>query len=283
MSSSKIFKGRGDFQPAQLVPRPSDPKNTWQAVAVAEQAPTRARQEDGGGPNTPAPDAGPQVGDSPPSGSVTQDPDHPEADDTAAAATTPLGGDTPAGAATQPADNDVSPVEPSIDLAKLREAAYQEGLAQGRGEALAQAEADFGSACAALQQISEQLSVIRETILKNSRTELIELVFALAEKIIRHSVREQDQTILATVEEALNRAVRSSEFTIYLHPDDRAVIKSRVPEFVASLNGLEQIAVRGDPAIDQGGCRIESDTCIVDATVASQLDIIREQLKNDAS
>ena len=73
--------------------------------------------------------------------------------------------------------------------------------------------------------------------------------------------------------------MRSSEFAVYLHPDDMAVIKERVPEFVASLNGLEQIAVKSDTTIEQGGCRIESDTCIVDATVASQLGIISEQLK----
>jgi flagellar assembly protein FliH len=274
MSLSKVFKGHGDFQPAQLVPRPSDPKEKWQAVAVTEQTPARARQEDGGERTSPAPDAGPAAGGISAPGRDTQEAEHPAADDPAAAAKAlPPGDDEPV--VEQPA-------EPPVDLDKLRETAFQEGLAEGRTEALAQAEADFGSASAALQQICEQLSVIRETILKNSRGELIELVFAMAEKIIRHSVREQDQTILATVEEALNRAVRSSEFTIYLHPDDRAVIKGRVPEFIASLNGLEQIAVKSDSAVEQGGCRIESDTCIVDATIASQLDIIREQLKIDS-
>jgi flagellar assembly protein FliH len=271
MSLSKVFKGRGDFQPAQLVPRPSDPKEKWQAVTVTEQTPAHTGQDATGGEDPPTPDARLPEEGSQILGSVARETTSPTADDTAATATQRP--DEEEAAAEQ------SP-EPPVDLDELRATAFQEGVAEGRREALAQAGADFGSALAALQQISEQLSAVRETILKNSRDELIELVFALAEKIIRHSVREQDHTILATVEEALNRAVRSSEFAVYLHPDDMAVIKERVPEFVASLNGLEQIAVKSDTTIEQGGCRIESDTCIVDATVASQLGIISEQLKN---
>ncbi len=272
MSLSKVFKGRGDFQPAQLVPRPADLEEKWRAVTVTEQPPAAAGLDDTGERTLSPNAAGQAAAERSTTGSDdTGGADHPTADD-ATAVPEPEPPDEQEADAKQPP-------EPPIDLDLLRETAFQDGLAQGRREALAQAEADFGSACSALLQISEQLSVIRETILKNSRDELIELVFALAEKIIRHSVREQDQTILATVEEALNRAVRSSEFAVYLHPDDMAVIKERVPEFVASLNGLEQIAVKSDTTIEQGGCRIESDTCIVDATVASQLGIISEQLK----
>ncbi|SHH57010.1 FliH/SctL family protein [Desulfofustis glycolicus] len=272
MSLSKVFKGRGDFQPAQLVPRPADLEEKWQAVTVTEQPPAPTGLDDTG-ERTPSPYAsGQAAAERSTTGSDdTEGAEHPSVDDTKTAP-------TPEPQEEQEAVAEQSP-EPPIDLDQLRETAFQEGLVQGRREALAQTEADFGSAYSALLQISEQLSVIRETILKNSRDELVELVFALAEKIIRHSVREQDQTILATVEEALNRAVRSSEFSVYLHPDDMAVIKERVPEFVASLNGLEQIAVKSDTTIEQGGCRIESDTCIVDATVASQLGIISEQLK----
>ncbi|MBE0584394.1 MAG: hypothetical protein IH612_11635 [Desulfofustis sp.] len=278
MSLSKVFRGQGDFQPEQLVPRPTTDKRQWQAVTVTDQTPASPPDKivhRTASTEKHQPAASPSK-DRPPVPEKENGADHGDI----SAVTTPEAIVPPV--TDQHVEVEDSP-EAAIDLDELRETAYQEGFADGRREGLAQAESDFGSALAALQQISEQLSAIRETILKNSKSELIELVFALSEKIIRHSVREQDQTILATVDEALNQAVRSSEFAVYLHPDDMAVIKERAPDFIASLNDLEQIAVKSDAAIEQGGCRIESETCTVDATVASQLGIIREQIENRAA
>jgi flagellar assembly protein FliH len=278
MSLSKVFRGQGDFQPEQLVPRPATEKRRWQAVTVTDQTPASPPHKTIQHPDSPEK----QQGSDPPSKSSPPSIGQGNGAEHGGTSVVPSPEETQSPLTGEKTVTD-KPPEPTVDLDELRETAFQEGFAQGRREGMAQADSDFGSALAALQQISEQLSAIRETILKNSKSELVELVFALAEKIIRHSVREQDQTILATVEEALNQAVRSSEFAVYLHPDDMAVIKERAPEFIASLNGLEQIAVKSDAAVEQGGCRIESETCTVDATVASQLGIIREQLDNRSS
>ncbi|MDX9896491.1 MAG: FliH/SctL family protein [Desulfofustis sp.] len=269
MSLSRVFKGQAGFVPEQLVPRPSAAR-VWQP-----EGPPRQESRQSAGPaaaTAPPPAPEPEEAAAPPERPVSA-PESPAATAPADAAGHDAAEDQP-----QSEQPPAAP-PPEIDLEAIRQESFQQGLRHGHQEGLAQAEQDFGAAIAALQQTCEQLNTLRDTILKNSRDEIIELIFALAEAIIRQSVREQDTTITATVEQALSQAVRSSDFTLYLHPDDVAAIKDRVPDLIAGVNGLEHLAVKQDAAIERGGCRIESETCTVDATIAGQLDIIREQIK----
>ncbi len=166
-----------------------------------------------------------------------------------------------------------------LDRAEAEEKAteaYRQGIEVGREKA----EEDFGTAARSLLLACQQLDTLRATIIGNSSKELLDFSLAIAERILRFSVREQDHTIVATVEEALRRAVKSDEFTIHIHPDDYDSLAAKSAEIVAGLSGLNNIVVRKDPTVERGGARIESDNCMIDATIASQFEAIREEMKN---
>lgn len=252
MSLSKVFKDRGSFQPKNLAPSPKKPVKDWQPA--------------------PPPDS-------------VQDAQHAEVEETDSSSNdiqtalpdsdTDIGDDTPA---QEPQSTIEEPEAPEIpDSATLQEEAYDAGVVQG----LKQAEKDFGSTFKAMSQICDQLNVIRETILKNSKNEMVELVLALSEKIIRHSVTEQNQTIIDTVETAIHQAVKSSEFYIYLHPDDMLIIQEHSQKFTSGLNGLDNIIVKADPLVERGGCKVESDNCTVDATIASQFKVLQDSIRKE--
>ncbi len=166
-----------------------------------------------------------------------------------------------------------NPEPPDLEL--LREEAYNKGLEDG----LARSEEDFGSSVKSLIMACREINRIRETILSNSMEEMQNLVLVIAEKIIRHSVTEQDRTIIDTVREAIQQAVKTDEFVIQVHPDDLATINTKSKEFIESVNGLENIIVRADSSIERGGCKIDSSTSTVDATIANQLQMIGNALK----
>jgi flagellar assembly protein FliH len=165
--------------------------------------------------------------------------------------------------------------EEQRNLERTLEKAYDKGLRDG----FKRAEEDFGSSTKALILACEQINTLRETIINNSMAEMQDLVLIIAEKIIRHSVTEQDSTIVDTVAEAIRQAVKSDEFLIQVNPADLAVIKAKSKEFIDSLSGCENIVVQANPTIERGGCRIDSSTSTVDATLAGQLQIIADKLK----
>lgn len=259
MSLSRFFKNQSNFKPKKLVPRPARDSENWQPVVLSdsEQALVdRYITDDDTLPDTKQSPLDPEQ--SAPMDSTKEN-----------IATIEDEEEIPI--------QDPAPSPPPPDIEVIKEEMFQAGLQEG----LKQAESDFGSNTSSLIQACEQLNTIRETILKNSKSEMIELVLALSEKITRHSVTQQDQTIVNTVEDAIQQAVKSSEFYIQLNPDDLAAIKERSQEFIDGMNGLENIIIKPDQSIERGGCKIESDNCIVDATIASQLQIIRNYIEED--
>lgn len=166
---------------------------------------------------------------------------------------------------------------PEEEVQRLVAEAREQGVAEG----MQKAESDFGSAASAMLLICSQLDELRELLLKNSVGEIQELVLAIAEKIIRHSVAGQHETIVRTVDDAISRSVKSDDFLIFVNPEDYETIVEKSDDLIAGLSGMSNITVKQDPSVEIGGCRIESDKCTVDATIVTQLELIREALADE--
>lgn len=267
MSLSKVYKESKHFHPEEILPRPSPKESHWPTPPRPQQhfkdAATENGQEDHGFKQ-----------DRVISGEQRQAAQIPAGPALSADTTTDGEGFDEAEANSPTLPMETPGVDP-LQVERMVEEAYQRGLAEG----FQRAESDFGSALQAFLELCRQLDRIRETILQNSVGEMQDLVLAIAEKIVRTSVLEQDGTLLATVEEAIHGAVRSDEFYIYVNPEDFESVQKKSAELIAGLNGLNNIVIKKDPAIERGGCKVESDNCTVDATMASQFEIIREQVK----
>jgi flagellar assembly protein FliH len=254
MSLSKVFKHSESFVPKQLLPRqgePSDPN----------------RQKGAGSPPSHGGHENAFVADQP-HGNIKdagQSPATPE----------PPPQEEKLSAAGQPAPMEQPPV-PAIDLELIREQAFAQGVLEGRR----QADEDFGSSALTLRSACNQLTSLHETILRNNLQEMHSLVLLIAEKIIRHSIAEQSQTILATIEDAIRLAVKSEEFQIRVNPEDLEVIKERKKEIIDDISGLDNIVLKTDSTIERGGCILESVNCTVDATIDSQLQVIKQALES---
>lgn len=169
------------------------------------------------------------------------------------------------------------PVEPKFDQEAIRNEAFASGVVSGRKEALD----DFENGINTLRSICNELDKLRETILQNSIPEMKELVLDISEKIIRHSIAEQEETITATILSAIKLAVQSDEIQIQIHPDDLKCIELKKQEIIDSISGLDNIALQSDPTIERGGCKLESSSCTVDATLSNQIKVIRDHVIAD--
>jgi len=164
--------------------------------------------------------------------------------------------------------------EPHLSPAEIEQLvsdAYQRGKRAGVNEGREQVKNDFDAAITVVLNIGQELDTLRQTILENSQEELQALALAIAEKVTRRSVKEQHETIIRTVEEAIRLAISSEEITVLVNPADYQAILAKSDEVKAGLTGLRTLNIRTDESIERGGCRLESNNCIVDATIAGQL------------
>ena len=180
--------------------------------------------------------------------------------------------------AEEPVSAPPPPAEPDFDLEAIRNEAFASGVDVGRKEA----EEDFENGINTLLSICNELDKLRETILKNSIPEMKELVLDISEKIIRHSITEQDETIIATIRSAIKLAVKSDEIQIQINPEDLKCIELKKQEIIDSISGLENIVLQSDSTIERGGCKLESSSCTVDATLSNQIKVIRDNVMADA-
>jgi len=269
MSLSRYYKSSNSFQPEEIVKHDGGNKAAWSPLPRNEDQlfSTRPLIENNLRANSTAKTAPePRPANDTPQGSA------------AAVESSPQ--DVSADERLLPAET----IDPGnyVELAvaeQQKEEAYRRGFEEGCEEERKRAEEDFAAAGRALLLACQQLDTLRETIIANSNRELVDFTLAIAEKIVRTSVQEQDVSIVLTIEEALRRAVKSDEFSIFLHPDDYVAVSAKAAEIVAGISGLNNIVLRKDKTIERGGAKIESDNCTIDATVGSQFDLIREEVR----
>ncbi len=158
----------------------------------------------------------------------------------------------------------------------------EDAFARGRQEGLAEAEGKLSRTAGALASALEDISRLRETILKNSTDDMLRLVMAVAEQVVHAELGSRPELILETLKRALAAAVRSDEYRVRLHPEDLALVTEKKPLLLASLSGLKNLVLEASPQVTRGGCLVESELGEVDATLEGQLAEIRQRLQSAA-
>jgi flagellar assembly protein FliH len=259
MSLSKYFKDSKSFKPEEIVKQDSTQDPGWKPLPQKKSKPFQAENE----PGKTATSAGgfrpskiqqspPQTDDNDP-GNVQSDPEI-------------------------SAEKDVVDLSQYMELSEAQlqiDQAYLNGIEEGKTKLTD----DYYLATKAFASICGQLDTVRETIINNSSKELQDFALAIVERILRVTVTEQDHTIIATIEEALQRAVRSDEFTIYLNPEDFEAVQKRSEEIINGVTGLNNIVLKQDITIERGGAKLESENCLIDATITSQFEVIRDEIQ----
>jgi len=163
------------------------------------------------------------------------------------------------------------PPEPQIDEAeieRIKQAAYQEGLELGRRDGVAAGQAFMSQQAA---RMGELLSVLEQGFhdadpeLEN---ELLFLTLAVAKQVLRRELKTDPGQIVAVIREALGELPSGAAFTrLSMHPEDAAFVRKAL-----SLEGqATSLDIREDPTFSRGGCKIETDTSQIDASIETRI------------
>lgn len=127
--------------------------------------------------------------------------------------------------------------------------AWHEGYTAGFAEAEAAARAEAEAADAARARIELALARLDADHAEQLRQKLFATVEALCETALAPLALDRDALVARIARAAAMLARADDERVLRLHPDDLALVKSRLPQ------GLE---VQADPALERGALRVES-------------------------
>ena len=145
----------------------------------------------------------------------------------------------------------------------------QQGLAEGKKAGLLEGEALIREQLAQLQQLLTQLQQPLLQLNAEVEQSLLDLTVQMAQAVIGVEVRSNPQAILQTLMEAVEALpTQADKLLIKLHPDDLAVVKMHFTE----ADILERHwQLRGEPSLERGDCRIESSGSSVDRRLKLRL------------
>jgi flagellar assembly protein FliH len=161
------------------------------------------------------------------------------------------------------------------ELAAIREQARQQGYdagfkaghEEGMAQALDEQRAATEQAIAPVRQIADNFSTALRDADQAISNEVLELALHLAKGMIKTALRVKPELILPIVREAIEYLpVLQQPALLILNPEDAAVVREGIAEEL-DKGGWRVI---DDPTIERGGCKVDTASNQIDATVASR-------------
>ncbi|MGR9107007.1 MAG: flagellar assembly protein FliH [Gammaproteobacteria bacterium] len=143
-----------------------------------------------------------------------------------------------------------------------------EGFEHGRREGFEQGRSDLDQRIQEFRDLADLLSGPLHELDAEVEEELLALCIAIARQLVRRELKTERDQIVAVIREAILALPASARaIRIAIHPEDADLVRStlRVDEAKPRWELLE------DPLLTRGGCRIETESSRIDATVENRL------------
>ena len=160
------------------------------------------------------------------------------------------------------------PADPAEQHALALRAARQNGYQEGYRDGLVALEGfkqSFASQTTAqvgalVRSVGDQLDALQQELARA----VAATATALARQVLRSELTFRPEAVATVAEQAIAALLPSARHVVLrIHPDDHALIAAHSADAIAA-RGARLVA---DPQVARGGCRIESDIGLVDATI----------------
>jgi flagellar assembly protein FliH len=158
------------------------------------------------------------------------------------------------------------------DADGLRAAAREEGLREGREEALAA----LTPALEALHQATEAVKAEQHARAERLEAHAVDLALFLAEKILGGALAVQPERVVESVRGALRGIVERERITVLVHPEDLELVRDAMDGLRSTLGGIEHCVVEAERRVSRGGAVVRTPDGDVDARVETKLQRARE-------
>ena len=155
----------------------------------------------------------------------------------------------------------------AAELKTARQSGYQDGYRDGlvalEGFKQSFARQTTQQVGSLLTSLDEQLSALQDQM----ATTLLATATNLARQVVRSELKHRPDAVASVAREALDTLLLSARhITLRVHPDDHALIHEGAGEVLAA-RGARLVS---DSGIVRGGCLVESDIGVIDATLETR-------------
>jgi type III secretion protein L len=141
------------------------------------------------------------------------------------------------------------------EAAMLKEEAQKQGYQKG-----------FEEFNEKLVWFDHELKALRAEV----QTQILPIALKAARKIVGSELKMRPDAIVDIVIQALTPVLQSKQITIYVNKSDRELLETAKPKLKAILEQADSVTVLDRADISPGGCIIETEGGIINATIENQ-------------
>lgn len=146
---------------------------------------------------------------------------------------------------------------------------FTQGQAEGKKQGLAEGQDELNSRLTELSALLDQLQQPLAQVNNEVKQQLLQLCLAMAQAVIGVEVKTNSQVILQALQDATAALpLDAKQLLIKLNPADMAVVEQFYSPEQLGERGWQ---LRAEPAIAQGGCKVETSRSSVDRTLAQRV------------
>ncbi|WP_022852299.1 FliH/SctL family protein [Thermodesulfatator atlanticus] len=173
--------------------------------------------------------------------------------------------------------------EVSQRIALIEQEAYEKGFAQGQKDGEALAKKQYETLTTRVSALLKNLEKTIEEHVLSLEPQLILLVKTIVSQIVQREVALNAEVVKASLREALLHVVEQTRVKIHLHPDDMEFLDDILNELRGEISKLKDFEIVPDANLQRGGCLLETDFGLVDATLERRFRKIFARLDREGS
>ncbi|MBI3771269.1 MAG: flagellar assembly protein FliH [Gammaproteobacteria bacterium] len=161
------------------------------------------------------------------------------------------------------------------ELKRIYEQARQEGYAHGTADGLEQGRKQADKERRTILNIIDHFINPLKEVDDKLEEEIVNLSIAIARQIIRREFKTDPKHIVGVVREAIaSLPPMYSKVSIYLNPADAEIVR----EIYAIGKQDARIELHDDLSVERGGCRVETEESLIDASIENRIATIAAEL-----
>ena len=156
---------------------------------------------------------------------------------------------------------------------------FERGVAEGEKRSTERVAAARQREQNLLASLMTRLEDTWQSLHETVEEEVAALSFMIAHKVVRDAVTEKRDLIVTQVRSAVAHLHECGLVRIRVHPSDLTVLESARTALSQTPHGLLTLKFETDPAISPGGCLVQAQSLLIDATLDTQLLRLGEALR----
>ncbi len=161
---------------------------------------------------------------------------------------------------------------------EIESQAYAAGFEQGKKDGEEIGRKQYLVVAQRLEKLINRISEGAEALLPQYEAQMVEVAMSVARQVIGREIELSPEIVMESIRAAMELVVEGCAVHLHLNPEDIDALEESIREkFV--VPGRQGLDIIHDPRIDRGGCLIETEYGLIDATTKAKWQAVSDTVK----